>query len=93
MFATFVLCGFLLHDLPAWAATRRVLPPGATIAFTVYGAGAVASEALGMDTARLPVASRASLNMAYLRAGIAGMLSVLRLTGALGHPADGVEGD
>jgi len=87
MFATFVLCGFLLHDLPAWAATRRVLPPGATIAFTLYGAGAVAAEVLGMDTARLPVASRVSINMAYLAAGIAGMLRVLRLTGALGHPA------
>lgn len=32
MMATFVACGFLLHDLPAWAFARRVLPPGATIA-------------------------------------------------------------
>lgn len=86
MFATFVICGFVLHDLPAWVATRRVLPPGATIAFTAYGAGAVAGEALGMDTARLPVAVRASINAAYLATGIVVMLGVLRLTGSLGRP-------
>ena len=31
--ATFVVCGFL-HDVAAWALTRRILPPGATLALS-----------------------------------------------------------
>jgi D-alanyl-lipoteichoic acid acyltransferase DltB (MBOAT superfamily) len=57
LLTTFVLCGFCLHDLPAWAVTRRVLPPGATIAFMFFGLGVLISEALGMDLSRRPVAA------------------------------------
>lgn len=88
MFATFVLCGFLLHDLPAWIVVRRALPPGATIAFTFYGAAAVAGERFHMNTGGLPVGARASINMGYLGAGIAAMLGVLWLTGAFRHRVD-----
>jgi D-alanyl-lipoteichoic acid acyltransferase DltB (MBOAT superfamily) len=56
--ATFVVCGFLLHDLPAWIITRTVLPPGATIAFIMFGLGAVVSERLRMDLSRWPIVAR-----------------------------------
>lgn len=78
-FLTFVACGFLLHDVPAWLFTRRLLPPGATIAFTVLGAGSVASERLQMDMSRLPVEARAAINVAYLATGVGAMLLVVRL--------------
>ena len=85
MFATFVVCGFVLHDLPAWVVRRR-LPPGATIAFTAFGAGVMISEAVHMDTSRWPVQARAALNAAFLTSGVAIMLGSLRLTGSLGRP-------
>ncbi len=75
---TFFVCGLLLHDVPAWLLTRRVLPPGATIAFTLFGLGAIASERFHMDTSRLPIALRAGVNGAYLVAGIGLMLLVIR---------------
>ncbi len=74
---TFILCGFLLHDLPAWLVLRRVLPPGATITFVLFGLGVVASEALGMDLSRWPVAGRAVVNVAYLLACIGIMLAIV----------------
>jgi hypothetical protein len=49
MLATFAVCGFLLHDLPAWVFTRRVLPPGATIAFLRRLASVSRPEAGGMN--------------------------------------------
>jgi D-alanyl-lipoteichoic acid acyltransferase DltB (MBOAT superfamily) len=78
MLATFVVCGFLLHDLPAWVATRRVLPPGATIAFIMFGLGAVLSERLRMDLSSWPVAARATLNVGYLAACVGAMLLIVR---------------
>jgi len=77
---TFAVCGFALHDLPAWAVTRRVLPPGATIAFIMFGLGAVISEGLHMDLSAWPAAGRAVVNVGYLAGCIAAMLViVLRL--------------
>jgi D-alanyl-lipoteichoic acid acyltransferase DltB (MBOAT superfamily) len=75
---TFILCGFLLHDVPAWLAVRRVLPPGATIAFTLFGLGVVMSEALRMDLSRWPLAGRAAVNIAYLAGCVAVMLLIVR---------------
>lgn len=43
---TFLVCGFVVHDVPAWAFTTRILPPGATIAFLFFGGLLVISEAL-----------------------------------------------
>jgi D-alanyl-lipoteichoic acid acyltransferase DltB (MBOAT superfamily) len=74
---TFVICGFLLHDLPAWVFTRRVLPPGATIAFVFFGVGAIASEWLHMDLSRRPVGVRAAVNIAYLAISIGAMLLIV----------------
>jgi D-alanyl-lipoteichoic acid acyltransferase DltB (MBOAT superfamily) len=74
---TFAICGFVLHDLPAWAFTRRVLPPGATIAFTMFGLGAITGEALHMNLSRWPVAVRALINVTYLAACVAAMLIVV----------------
>lgn len=76
MLTTFVACGFLLHDLPAWAVSRRVLPPGATITFVLFGIGAVISERLHMDLSKWPVPARAALNLAYL-AGCIGIMLVI----------------
>jgi len=81
MLITFVACGFFLHDLPAWVFSRRILPPGATIAFLMFGLGAVASDRFHMDLSRWPLPARAAINVIYL-AGcvIAMLLIVLRLS-------------
>ncbi len=76
MLITFVVCGFLLHDLPAWFVTWRILPPGATIAFFMFGAGASLSERLHMDLSRWPVWARATINLGYLAACILAMLLI-----------------
>jgi len=78
MMITFAACGFLLHDVPAWAATRRALPPGATISFILFGLGAVLSERFKMDIARWPVTWRALVNVGYLAACVVAMLLVVR---------------
>jgi hypothetical protein len=77
MLSTFVACGFLLHDLPAWLFARRVVPPGATIAFTLFGLGVIFSEWFHMDISRWPARARAATNIAYLAACIGVMLLVV----------------
>ena len=57
---TFATCGFVLHDLPAWAFTGRVLPPGATITFILFGFGVIAGEALHMVFGTTPKKAPAS---------------------------------
>jgi D-alanyl-lipoteichoic acid acyltransferase DltB (MBOAT superfamily) len=83
MVITFAACGLLLHDVPAWLLTRSLLPPGVTIAFTLFGLGAALSEALHMDLSRWPFLVRAGVNLSYLTACCAAMvvivLSVYRL--------------
>lgn len=80
MLTTFVACGFLLHDLPAWAFSRRVLPPGATIAFAMFGLGAVISDRFNMNLSRWPISGRAAINVIYLAGCVGAMLLiVLRL--------------
>lgn len=77
---TFACYGFVLHDLPAWAFTRRVLPPGATITFILFGLGVIAGDALHMDLSKWPVPVRALVNVLYLVSCMAAMLlAVLRL--------------
>ncbi len=74
IFSTFVVCGLLLHDVPAWIFARRVLPPGATIAFSTFGAGALVSERCHMNLSRQPVTVRAAVNGGYLIGSIGVML-------------------
>ena len=74
---TFVACGLVLHDLPAWLFTRRILPPGATIAFTFFGIGVVVTEALRMNLARWPVLVRAAVNLTYLAGSVGAMLLIV----------------
>ena len=74
----FLLCGFLLHDVPAWILVRRVLPPGATIAFTLFALGVIISEPLRMDLSRWPVAGRVVVNVAYLAGRVILMLVIVR---------------
>jgi D-alanyl-lipoteichoic acid acyltransferase DltB (MBOAT superfamily) len=76
--ATVVVCGFLLHDLPAWAFARKVLPPGATIAFVLFGIGAVVGEWFHMDLSRWPVLARAAVNVGYISGCIGAMLLIVR---------------
>jgi hypothetical protein len=66
MVVTFFVCGFLLHDIPAWVLARRVLPPGATLAFTMFGLGAALSEMFNMDLSPWPFLARVATNVAYL---------------------------
>jgi D-alanyl-lipoteichoic acid acyltransferase DltB (MBOAT superfamily) len=75
---TFALCGFALHDLPAWVITRRILPPGATIAFILFGLGAVLSDALHMDMSRWSFAGRATVIAGYLASCVVAMLAIVR---------------
>jgi predicted small integral membrane protein len=78
MLTTFVVCGFLLHDLPAWAFARRALPPGATIAFALFGLGTIVGEWFRMDMSRLPMLARAAINIAYLAGCVSAMLLIVR---------------
>ncbi len=75
---TFVFAGLVMHDLPAWVVTRRVLPPGGTIAFTLFGAGLLASERAGVDMSSRPAWVRASINAAYLASCTGLMLLIAR---------------
>ena len=77
MLITFVACGFVLHDLPAWLVTWRVLPPGATIAFFMFGIGTILGERLHMDLSRWPVWGRATINVCYLAGSILAMLRIV----------------
>jgi len=76
--STFVFAGLAMHDLPAWIVTRRVLPPGGTIAFTFFGLGLLTSERVGMDLSAKPAWLRASVNAAYLASCTGLMLVVCR---------------
>jgi hypothetical protein len=76
--ATFVLCGFVLHDLPAWVSTRKVLPPGATIAFGLFGLVAVLSDRFHMNLSSWPVQARAAINVIYLVGCMGAMLLIVR---------------
>jgi hypothetical protein len=78
MLVTFIACGFLLHDLPAWLIARRALPPGATITFALFAAGAIVSGAVGMDLSRRPVWIGVIANLAYLAGCVLLMLLTLR---------------
>ncbi len=78
MVATFVVCGLVLHDLPAWVFARRVLPPGATIAFVMFGLVAVLSEWFQMNLSSWPVLARAAINVTYLVGCVSAMLLIVR---------------
>jgi len=77
MLITFAACGLLLHDVPAWLLRRRLLPPGATIAFILFGRGAVLGDAVHMDLPRWPFLVRAGINLFYLAGCCAAMLVIV----------------
>jgi len=79
---TFVSCGLFLHDIPAWWFARRILPPGATIAFLFFALVVVVSDALHMNLSAWPVWARATANLAYLGGCVGTMLFVvMRIVG------------
>ncbi len=83
MLFTFVVCGFVLHDLPAWALTTRVLPPGATIVFILFGLGAVLGEAFHMDLSRYPLLARAGFNIVYRTSSTTGSRALVAIRCAI----------
>jgi hypothetical protein len=76
--ATFVFAGLVMHDLPAWIVTRRVFPPGGTIAFTLFGVGLIVSQRAGMNLSTRPPAFRVAVNVAYLATCTGLMLVIAR---------------
>lgn len=79
---TFVSCGLVLHDVPAWLFSRRILPPGATLAFLFFGVVVVVSDALHMDLSTWPRWARAATNLVYLGGCVgATLFVVMRMVG------------
>jgi hypothetical protein len=70
VYLTFLVSGFLLHDLPfslsGDLARGQVAFPAVTLLFAVFGALALLSEALRLDLARYPWWLRAASNLAWL---------------------------
>jgi hypothetical protein len=81
---TILLCGLLLHDLVGWLAARRVRFPEMTLLFALFGAGAIASEALRLDLSRYPFPVRALANAAWLLAAWAITASAQRYWPGIG---------
>jgi hypothetical protein len=61
---TFVACGFVLHDLVGWIATRHLRWPEMTLLFVILGLGVVLSEFLKLN--RFPFVIRVAANVAYV---------------------------
>jgi hypothetical protein len=55
-----------------------VLPPGATIAFVMFGLVAVLSEWFQMNLSSWPVLARAAINVTYLVGCVSAMLLIVR---------------
>jgi len=70
LMATFIFAGFVMHDLPAWVVARRILPPGGTIAFVLFGTGVLAGDKLRLDLSNRPVGLRVAANSAYLTTSV-----------------------
>lgn len=72
VYLTFLVSGFLLHDLPftlsADLAEGRAWFPAVTLLFAVFGALALLSEALRIDLSRFPAWARAAANLGWLAA-------------------------
>ena len=73
MYLTFLVSGFLLHDLPFHRSADlyrgRLELPAVTLLFAVVGALAPLSEARGLDLSRFPPWVRAASNLGWLTAG------------------------
>lgn len=72
---TFLVSGFLLHDLPfslsADLARGKMPVPAVTILFAIFGAFALIGEALHINLSRRPAWVRAAANLCWLGAGFA----------------------
>ncbi len=64
--ATFAVSGFVLHDLPLFAARRSFGMPYVTAWFVLAGAIAIAAEHARVDVSSWPAAARIALNVTYL---------------------------
>ncbi len=64
--ATFAVSGFVLHDLPLFAARRSLGVPYVTAWFVLAGAIAIAAERARLDVSSWPAAARIALNATYL---------------------------
>ena len=66
--ATFAVSGFVLHDLPLFAARRGFGFPYLTAWFVLAGGIAIVAERLHIAVPSLPAPARVVLNAAYLLA-------------------------
>lgn len=64
--ATFAVSGFVLHDLPLFAARRSFGVPYVTAWFVLAGAIAIAAEQSRLDVSSWPAGARIALNATYL---------------------------
>jgi hypothetical protein len=69
---TFVVCGFVAHDLLVWAIAGQPRFPIFAVLFTIFGLEIVLTEVLGFDLSRRPFAARAVANVAFIAVAVAG---------------------
>lgn len=65
---TFLICGFVLHDVLGWVMGGKVHFPEMTLMFLLWGGGVVVSDALLMDLSGRPLLVRVGVNIAYIGA-------------------------
>jgi len=62
---TFLVSGFVPHDMIGWTLGRRVQAPVMTIMFALLGGVAVAADIAHMDISRAPFVVRLAANVSY----------------------------
>jgi hypothetical protein len=74
--ATFAVSGFVLHDLPLFAARRSFGTPYVTAWFVLAGAIAIAAERAHIDVASWPAGARIAVNATYLLATLCAVVAL-----------------
>jgi len=65
---TFLVCGFLLHDLLGWILRGKIGFPEMTIMFLLWGGGVVVSDVSHMDLSNRPLLVGVGVNICYIGA-------------------------
>ena len=72
LYLTFLVCGFVAHDLLVWAIAREPRFPIFAVLFSLFAAEVIVTEAVGFNLAGRPFALRVVANVGFLAAAIAG---------------------
>jgi hypothetical protein len=72
LYATFLTCGFVAHDLLLWAIVRQPRFPIFAVLFSFFAAEVILTEAIGFNLSRRPFAVRAVANVGFVAAAVAG---------------------